>query len=239
MATVSEILYDALFDSGIVGVGQTPLAEDLSRAFRLYQQLISQWNRKRWLVFHLIDAAVTSTGALSYSVGPGGDIDVPRPDRIEFAFFRQLIPSGTSPIDYVLRVIQSREDYDRIVLKNMGTWPDAVFYDSAWPMGFIYVWPVPQASIYQIHLTLKDTLNTASAPTGDVGLPPEYEPAILYELVCRLRAAYQMSPDPVMIGLAKDALNVLRGANAQISTLTMPRGVLPRGRSYNLYSDDN
>jgi hypothetical protein len=95
----------------------------------------------------------TSTGAQSYTVGTGGDFNVARPDRLEAAFVRQLIPSGQNQIDFPLQILQAREDYNRIALKTMGTLPQVIFYDSAYPLGVIYPWPVPQASIYQIHLT--------------------------------------------------------------------------------------
>lgn len=234
--TVGQLISDALTDSTILGVGQTALAEDSSRAFRLLNQMTAQWNRKRWLIWHLIDVSIASTGAQSYTIGPGGDFNVARPDRLEFAFFRQPQGGGSSPVDYVLRIIESREDYDRIVLKQMGTWPDCVFYDSAYPLGNIYVWPVP-SSQYSIHLTIKDTISAFTGLTQEIVLPPEYEAALLYNLICRLRSAYAMAPDATMVALAHDALNVLRGANTQIPTLSMPRNVLSTGRSYNVFSD--
>ncbi len=43
--------------------------------------------------------------------------------------------------------------------------------------------------------------------------------------------------DPYFIGLAKDALNVLRTSNAQISRLYMPPVVTRRGRWYNIRGD--
>lgn len=237
MTTVAELISLALLDSGVIGQGQTASAEDTNNAFRRLNMMLSQWQRKRWLVYHLIDVSLTSTGAQSYTIGTGGNFNTPRPDRLEAAFFRQIAGSGVQQIDYPLDLIQSREDYNNIALKTMGTWPSAIFYDSAYPLGNIYVWPVPAASLYAIHLTLKQPLTQFATLVETINLPPEYEAALHYNLCTRLRPAYQLAPDPSITALAVDSLNVIRNANTQLATLKMPAAVLGTRRMYNVYSD--
>jgi hypothetical protein len=96
MTTALDLITGAMDDAGITGVGQTPLAEDTNKALNRLNAMIAQWSRRRWLVYHLTDIVFTGTGALSYSIGPGGDISVVRPDRIEAAFFRQLTGGAAS-----------------------------------------------------------------------------------------------------------------------------------------------
>ena len=94
MTTPADLISLALVDSGVLGVGQIALAQDVNNTFTRLNQMLAQWQRKRWLIWHLIDLSVPSTGAQSYSIGPGGDIPMlVRPDRIESAFFRQIINS--------------------------------------------------------------------------------------------------------------------------------------------------
>lgn len=237
MTTAAEIIALALKDGGIVGVGQTALAEDTNDAFTRLNWMLSQWQRKRWLVYHLIDVFANSTGAVSYSIGPAGDFNTPRPDRIESAFARQIIPSGSQRVDYPLQILQSREDYNLITLKSMGTWPSVLFYDSDFPLGYLYFWPLPQASQFELHVSLKQPLTQFANLADDINLPPEYIPALSYNLATRLRPAYQMPPDPSVTALALDSLNVIRGANAQIPTLRMPNALGGHGRAYNVYAD--
>lgn len=238
MTTVNDFLTLCLIDSGVLGVGQVAQAEDIQNALRRVNMMIAQWNRKRWLIYSLTDVSVTSTGAQSYGIGPGQPFNTPRPDRIEDGcFLRQLNTSPNMQIDYTLQVLSSREDYDRIRLKTMGTWPSIIFYDSNWPTGLIYAWPVPQASQFEIHLLVKNQLTQFVNLTDTINLPPEYEAALSYNLQVRLRVAYRMPPDGVMVELAKDALNVIRGANVQVPSLKMPPTVIGAQRSYNVYSD--
>lgn len=236
--TISDLINLAFIDSGIVGIGQTPQQLDLQNALTRLNYMIAQWNRKRWLLYNLTDVSTVTTGAESYSIGVSGDFNTPRPDRLEDGcFLRQLAQSGIQQIDYPLQVLSSHEDYNRIRLKTMGTWPSIIFYDSNWPSGTIYAWPVPSANLYELHVLVKNQIIQFVALDQQINLPPEYEAALYYNLQVRLRVAYRMPPDPAMIALAKESLNVIRGANVQVPSMKMPPAVIGAQRSYNVYSD--
>jgi hypothetical protein len=233
-----DIIILAMKDAGILGIGQTPMAEDMNDALLRLNMMIAQWRVKRWLVWHLVDKSVVSTGAQSYSVGPGGDIDFPvRPDKLESAYFRMLPGSnGTQSVDYPLQILFSREDYSRITLKTLVSFSQCIFYDSAWPMGYIYPWPIPQASLYEVHIVLKNVLSEFADLAMLYKFPPEYLAAIHYNMVIRLRAAYRLPEDPGFTALAADAMETIRTANTQIPSLVMPDNLVRPG-VYNIYSD--
>lgn len=238
MTTANDIIVLALKDAGILGVGQTPLAEDSNDALTRLNMMIAQWSRKRWLIYHLVDVPLQSTGALSYTIGAGGNFNVTRPDRIEAAYARQTVSGSPNQVDYPLDIIFSREDYSKITLKSLSTFPNALFYDSAFPLGNIYVWPAPGIQ-YEIHLVLKDQLAQFPTLTTIFNLPPEYQEAIVYNLAGRLCVAYGKAVRPELQALAQAALSTIRVANTQIPTLIMPRGLVAGGNPYNIYSDNN
>lgn len=235
MTTAGDIVNLALKAAGVLGVGQTALAEDSNDALTLMNQMIYQWRRKRWLIYHLVDTSFTCTGAQSYTVGAGGNFNITRPDRIEAAYFRQLIPSSPNQVDYPLQILESREDYSRISLKMLGSFPSFIWYDAAYPLGSVYPWPLP-SSLYELHILTKDTLSSFANLATSIAIPEEYHAALLWNLAARLAPMYQKSPDPSVIALAKDSLNLIRTANAQIPRLTMPLSLVRRG-IYNIYSD--
>ena len=328
MTTPQDIINLALKDAGVVGLGQTASAEDTNDSFIRLNWMVSSWARKRWLIPHLINVSVVSTGAQSYSIGPGGDINVSvRPDGIASAFMRQnpgsssstsnaqtITPSGspfvyiasqqgtviisggtvsaifyssatvspgwvvaTSPvvlqagdavqvvytvapamsftpannptvpsavptnaIDYKLRVIQAREDYDRIVMKGMApNFSYSVFYDTNWPLGFIYTYPAAAVG-FELHFTIKAILTEFTSLTQDINLPNEFKAALHFNLADRLRVAYQIpvAPNDKLAGWARDALQTIRKVNTQVPTLTMPNSIRTRaGSDYNIISD--
>lgn len=237
MTTPLDIITQSLKKAGILGVGQTPLAEDTNDAFQDLQDMLGQWQRKRWLIWHLVDYAVTGTGQEFYTVGPGQQFPInPRPDRIESAFFRQTIQSQPSKIDYPLEIIEAREDYNMISLKTLQTFPQYLFYDSGFPVGKAYPWPLIQANLYELHLTVKETLAQFTSLVQTISLPLEYFAALKFNLAQRLRQSYQVPPDLALNALAKDSLNVIRNANLQIPRLRIPTDLVRPG-IYNIFSD--
>lgn len=343
--TVQDICLAALKECGQVGVGQTALAEDITDAWARLQWMLQQWQNKRWLVYHLVDYAIVATGAISYSFGPGGQINTSsmpsyglqavglgfggagfavgdtvnlqpgtplpaslltppqikvttvaagvitgfvlvnpgqltsplpnsftqaatsgagvgstwnlpvwmflptrvtsastisqRPDKLDSAFLRQIQNSQPNQVDYPLGILESREDYNRIRLKSLSSFPGAVFMDSGWPLSQVYAYPVPQASIYELHLTIKEQLPCKFAALGTVlNLPMEYYDAMLFNLALRLRSRYQTPsyPGDQLPGLAKDSLEVLRGSNTQIAELVIDPAITRSG-IYNIFSD--
>jgi hypothetical protein len=189
------------------------------------------------MVWALVDTAITSTGAQSYSVGPGGNISsIPRPDRLEDAFFRQTIQSQPNQIDYPLQIIQARETYDQIALKQLSSFPSYIFYDSAFPLGNIYPWPIPQSAIYEIHIVTKEAIAVFSSLGQILAMPPEHIPCMKWCLAEILRASYQLGEDKEITKMAKKSRNIIRNANTQIPNLTMPNDLIRPG-IYNPYSD--
>jgi hypothetical protein len=88
--TCQQVMWLALRAAGRINDMQSvsDTSADWDTAFSMLNGMVSQWQRRRWLVPNLVDTWTNSTGAQSYTVMPGGDFDIPRPDRIESAFAR-------------------------------------------------------------------------------------------------------------------------------------------------------
>ena len=176
--------------SGINGVGQTPTADDSNTCLTFLQMLIAQWQRTRWLIWNEQEVSAVSTGALSYSIGPGEDFDTPRPDKIHAAWCRLQPFAGPNPVDLPLQIIEAREDYSQISIKDLKSLPAGVFYDSAFPVGQVYFWPVPPGGAYEMHLILKASLPVYSTLVDPLSLPDEYIEALVWSLCVRMQMAY-------------------------------------------------
>jgi hypothetical protein len=236
LTTPRSIITLALKDAGVIGVGQTASFEDANDAFDKLNMIVGLWNADRWMLYHLIDVAKVSTGASSYTVAVGDDFDTPRPDRIEAAFLRQY-PTNQQPVDTPMRILNAREDYNRITVK-LTTGPSMyAFYDAAYPVGVYYPWPVSQATIYEYHISVRDQLTAFATLDTPVNLPAIYTPAMLYTLACWLRPGYQLEADPQIVQIAMRSLAVMRGSNAQIPKLRMPAAVIGYAGRYNIWGD--
>lgn len=237
--TPQDLLSLALTDAGIVAQGQTPSAWDMNNGFARLNLMIGEWCQKRWILYHLVDVSVVSTGQVTpYTVGPGQQINVAeRPDKLEDAYFRQIIPTAApNQFDTPLDILQSYEDWAQISMKQLTSFSNCIFYDSDWPTGKAYPWPVMLANIYELHLILKMVLGSFSSLTQTIVLPRPYFSAIHLNMAQRLRAAYNLPPNPRIDAQVKNAMATLRGGNTQIKRLYMPRELIKRG-VYNPYSD--
>lgn len=247
MTTARDILTLALKDANVLGEGQTPSATMMNDAFLRLNWMIAEWNRKRWLVYHLVDSSAVSDGRITpYLVGAEQDFNIAvRPARIEAAFIRQIVNPGPGElVDYPLEILFSWEDYSRVAMKQLQpSFPNFIFYDTDWPIGKVYPYPFPQASIYEIHCLFMMVLAQFATLDTAIALPDEYFQAIYLNMAVRLGVVHPISRDPTMMqqwndlkGLARAALNTLRGGNTQIARLSMPPG-LNRPGIYNIYSD--
>lgn len=235
--TGTDIVTQALRKAGIIGIGNDAADADTNDAFTDLNEMLAQWQVQRWLVYHLVDKSIVSTGAQSYTIGPGGDIAYAvRPERLEAAFLRQPPQAGGQPVDYPLILITDRESYSAIALKSLVSFTRWCFYDSGYPLGRIYFWPIPNATIYELHVVVKEALPQLATLATAVTLPLEYFAAIKYNLARRLRAAYTMPPNEEINKLAQDGLNIIRAGNTQVPALKMPRRLVS-GTKYNIYGD--
>lgn len=243
MATTGrDVIYQSLWKAGITGRGISPSSTDTQDALADLNDMIGQWNIQRLMVWDLLNTGAISTGQITpYTVGPGGQYNMsPRPNRIQSAFVRQLQDVGSLTVDTPLKVIDAREEYDRINTKGLASFPEAVFLDTAMPLGqlYIYPWPSP-AGQYAVYITTKGSIPIITLTTDMSTLPVGYVPCMKFNLARRLRQAYGrgQKPDPELNRLANDALDVVMQANLQLPEMGMPPSLLQRGNGYNIYSD--
>lgn len=221
--TVGDLVSFTLRAAGVNGVGQTPLADDSNTCLDLLRMLMSQWQKKRWLVWAETEVSVVSTGADYYTIGQGGDFNVLRPDKIHAAWVRLNPQSGSNAVDIPLTIIQAKEDWGLVTIKDLQSLPSAVFLDTAWPMGRVTFWPVaPAGAGYELFLVLKGALPVYTALTDPLGVPEEYIEALLWSLCVRMQMAYGLPARQDHVGAMRQAVNVVAMANTQIATLRMP-----------------
>ena len=228
LETTGDLITFVLRAAGVNGVGQTPLAEESNTVLDLLRMLLGQWQRKRWLVWNEQEVSKVSTGAQWYTIGPAQDFDTARPDRIHAAWFRFEPFDGPNAVDISLGIIEAREDWARITLKDMHSIPSAVFYDSSFPIGRVTFVPVPPASHYELHLVLKASLPTYTTLTDPLNLPDEYIEALMWSLCVRTQMAYGLPASPDHAAAMKVAMNTIKLANTQIQQLGMPAALSGR-----------
>ena len=241
MATVNEVITEAWKKSGVLGLGQTMDGDDLVSAVSDFNDMVSQWNTKRFLVWDLVDLSFTSTATSPLTVGPGGNFNVAvPPTRIEAAYQRQLVTAGLN-VDTPIEILPSYEEFSRLSLKQLTSFGLYAFYDSAYPIGNLWLYPIPQAAIYQIHILIKNAIPVFTVATvgSQLNIPAHYIAALKFNLAKRFRQAYGkgLRPDAELNALARDSLDTIKQANLQVPELVMPRTLIIQSSGYNILSD--
>lgn len=247
---VSDVISLAMRTSGILGVGQTPLPQDMTDAQNMLTLMLQQWRQKRWLVFRLDNVMFpVPPGSGPYSIGPAGVPSVPppnvittgnfRPANVQSCYLRQNVGSGPNsyPIDFPMRILPSRQSYDQLSLKFLQSWPSAIYYDPTIPYGTLYIWPIPVQEFFSLYIAYQQAIDMAAEDTGAVDLgtlvPAETQMAIMYNLALALSVNYQLPPNQQLEGAAKTTLNTLRQTNFALRTLEMPSALRGTGRLKN------
>jgi hypothetical protein len=222
MTTVSDIINLALKDAGVLGEGETASAGMLQDTLSTLNQMIQLWQVEGHAVYALKDVSFPATGATSYTIGVGGNVNRARIDDIEGAFWQ------ANGIDYPLQVIQSFEDYQRIGQKSLTGDPCAVHYQPTYPLGVLYVYPAPSTG--EVHITVPEEFTEYASSAEDLSLPKKYELAVRFSLAELLPAVFQVPARPDIATFAQRARKVLKRSNLRIPLLQMPAAALPRER---------
>lgn len=244
---VSDAIAYSLRVAGILGVGQVALPQDTADAQTALQLMLQQWRQKRWLVFRLDwDIVPLLVGKQSYTVGPPATPNPDfvtdgnyRPANIQSCFLRQNVGSGPNsyPVDFPMRILGSRQQYDRLSLKFLQSWPAAIYYDPTIPNATMYIWPIPVQNLFSLYIAWQTAIDVAGEEglTTDLEtyLPAETTEAIIYNLALRLCINYKLPPDPQVAGAARATLNTLRQTNFALQPLQMPQSLRPGTRLKN------
>lgn len=181
MATAAAIINRALRLIGVLASGETASASEQADALEALNSMLDAWRNESLMVYALRDESLTLTGAASYTVGTGGNLNTARPVKIETTFYR------SGGIDYPVR-IASALAWAGIAAKTVGSGiPDWMYYEPSYPLGRIYLNPNPPDGA--LHLVTWAPL-TSFAASDSVALPPGYQEAITYQLASRLAIEY-------------------------------------------------
>ena len=209
--TASDVIRRALRIIGAIAGGETPSSTEEADALQVLNAMLDSWNTKSLAVYALRDESLTLTGAASYTIGMGGDLNTARPVKIEAAYTR------LSSIDYHVEQASADAWYQLAAKSTIGTVPEWLYYEPSYPLGTLYLYPKPTTGV--LHLVTRAPFAAYSAADSLV-LPPGYQDAITYNLAIRLAPEYGRPVTPEVAAIARDALNSIGLVNFRAPILS-------------------
>jgi len=221
---VSDIFYLALRALSVTqGAGQAPSADELNDCLLVLNNMLDAWRADRLTIYHVERTVVNLvSGQQAYTIGPGGDFNLPRPLWIQDA---GVISNNNpaQPLELPMALLND-DEWAGVTVKNV---PSALswylYYDYGFDAngrGTMQVWPIPNVSNIQMALYLPTpmTSNFASV-TSTISLPPAYERAIRYNLAVELAPMFAKRGailSPVVVEMATRSYADIERANKRL-----------------------
>ncbi|MFA6060733.1 MAG: hypothetical protein WC756_21230 [Taibaiella sp.] len=211
MTTASDIITLALKDCQILDETETPSAALMADSLTTLNQMLSLWQTERNYIYAQTEVTHTPTGALSYTVGTGGDFNIAAPQSIDYAYLRVGL------IDYPITLLNSFEEYQAIEYKTIQTIPEYAYYNPTHPLGTIYFYPQPNTGV--LHLGISVQLPNYALAADDIALPENYLMPIRFSLAEYLAAMIGKDVPESIAKFAKNARNIMKRSNVRIKPL--------------------
>lgn len=196
MSTALDIIQGALRKIGQFAPGETLPASDANDALDTLNGLLDLLSNEHLFIYNNVENVLTLTpGKQTYTVGTGGEFNIPRPLRLSNIYTR--VTSGASSLDYPCQEV-SGDKYAKIGLKSQpGPWPKMLYYDTGFPLATMYLWPVPSQGA-QLHVW-SDMVLTNMNLTDALSMPQGYFLFLQYELATMLCPEYGVNDSTAMM----------------------------------------
>jgi hypothetical protein len=215
MTTAQDIINAAYTRLGVLAEGQTLSGNLNATALDALNGMIDSWNTRSLFIYN-INEVVYSASSGTITIGPGGNISIPRPLSIESSSFVRV-----NGFDYPLTSL-GLDEYAEISKKNFTSpIPSAIFYTSGIPFGTLVLYPYPSTAV-ELHLFILEKLSAFADFATQYTLSDGYKRAMILSL-CEELAPGLTPLDPLIANLAQRARRSIRLANSTVPMLESER----------------
>jgi hypothetical protein len=238
MTTVADILTASARAIGYLGMTEVMSAADANNGLNCFNRMLDSWSNESLTSYVTLQRSFSLiAGQQAYTIGAGGYISSTRPYDIINAFIRD-----NNANDYPMRIITFQEWYNIGEKTITSQIPDTLYYSSAYPLGTIYIFPIPLVNYTCFFRSTTDQVDYTLLTTA-LSLPVGYERAYVLNLALELQTAgYPVLLDDKsymrLVNNAAEAKGNIKRANIKEVIATYDPAIVSRSQaSYNIYSD--
>ncbi|HEY6022465.1 MAG TPA: hypothetical protein VIY48_22165 [Candidatus Paceibacterota bacterium] len=216
-----DFIKSSLRALNVIQSGEDPSAEEGNDCLQILNQMLDAWNSDGLTIFtiQINDFPLVSTQQ-TYTLGSGGDFDMPRPAFIDRASVL-ITTNAPQPIEYVIPIYTTQDWQQKVPVKNvLGNLPLLVYDDGAYPFRNLTYWPAISDS-NKARLYTWQSLTQFSNLTDLASYPPGYAEALISNLALRIAAVggFQSNPSDDLRALAAKSLANVKMGNADDTQL--------------------
>ena len=137
MATLNDVITDALLDLGVLADGEPPDPSQSSQGLRRIVRFLKLCRTENLYIPLIARATATITpSATSFTVGTGGNINIPRPGLQQVEKVNYLDNSVSPANELSLGPLLTEAEYEAIPMKTQtSTRPARAYYSPTYPLG--------------------------------------------------------------------------------------------------------
>lgn len=231
MATALDLISSALRLINVMAAGETTPLDMANDGLLVLNDMIDSWNTDRMAIYTTQSKDFNYVlGKQSYTLGTGGDFNMPRPAQID-AMSTILLTNPGNPIEIPLALYTVENWQVEVPVKVVqGTIPLLCYDDGGFPLRTLNFWPIPidQPNAVRIYSWTPLPAQTLS---GKVSFPPGYSQAFRYNLAVLLAAEFSQPVSAVVAQIAAESLAKVRTLNAP--DLEMKSDLVPDPSGWN------
>lgn len=209
-----DLIKGALRTLNVYASGEEPSADEAQDSLVIANQMLDAFNGEGLMIFTttIKDFPLNSNQQI-YTLGAGGNFNMPRPATIDRASI-VLLANPLQPLEYTIPIYTTQDWQEKVPIKNVpGNLPLLVYDDGNFPLRSLTFWPVASDStLFRLYawqaLTQFDDLQTV------VSYPPGYLEMLRYNLAVRLAPEFQAVISPEVAMLAQTSLARVKSNNA-------------------------
>jgi len=224
--------------AGILASGETLQGNEPADCLDILQTMVDEWQADGLKIFTInINTFPFVLGTQTYTLGTGGNFNIPRPAKIH-RMGCQILSNPTQPSEVPITMLDD-DGWANVRVKNIaGSYPLFCYDDGAFPLRNLSFWVIPGLASNVVIYSWQPLSTFPDLAITDVNFPPAYKQAIKYNLALRLAPEFDIQPKPDVMMEAAASLATLKEINLPQPILRCDPGLSGTGVSvYDWRSD--
>lgn len=233
MSTARDLIKASLRTLGVLASGENPSADEQQEALSSLNRMLGSWSAEGLLIPNRVIEEFTLTiGQGSRTIGTGGNFSTTRPIEIDEVRLKDVTNSPNFEMRLDVINIQGWADIRQKDLQS--NYPTKIYYEPTYPLGTIYIWPVPSAA-HKIVIYSKKPISSFASANDTVSLQPGYEDALVTNLAMKLAPEYgKQTSAELQSDAANSKANIMRMNSKMPPLLAVDQA--DYHQPYNIYS---
>lgn len=230
--TASDLIAGSLRLLGVLGEAEVASASQLTDALSALNDMIDSWSNENLMIINSIrETFPLVANQQTYTIGTGGNFNTARPMEIKDALLQ--ITDASPNVELGIEIV-NQDQYDQIILKGTtSTIVRRLFYDNAYPLGNIWLYPVPQNGNYNLVLVSKKPLADVASASSTISLAPGFDRALRYNLAVEIAPEYAKEPSPTVAAIAIQSKAHVKRRATKIQLLGQDAAIVAKHSGFN------